>query len=228
MSGKIGDKIKNLKVCDDHKMRMALAGTLTFATLFSIRLYTDYKERERHTNEYGILDEYYVSVSGRKIWTAREYTLASDQESSSLYAGINLSELEMYEWEIKTEDYVSWYANLTEIESNSNINETPDAPNDNKISKQLFDEITIPVYAFKIDSEKTPKNEKIIRGVDGDSYSIRTEEILGPDGCYYLVFPDYIRMENGSVRKVAGSAEENLIEILNSYYNLDEGYQYKK
>ena len=121
MSGKIGDKIKNLKVYDGHKMRMALAGTLTFATLFSIRLYTDYKERERHTNEYGILDEYYVSVSGRKIWTAREYTLASDQESSSLYAGINLSELEMYEWEIKTEDYVSWYANLTEIESNSNI-----------------------------------------------------------------------------------------------------------
>lgn len=228
MNGKIKSKIKKLKVYNKPKVCAILAGTLVLSTLISIRICNICKEIERHTSEDGILDEYYFSTSGRRIWDAREYTLLDENEkSSSLYSGIDLSELKIYEWGAKTEDSVSWYYNLTGVEIDSSKKESYDIPESQEASDNSFEEIRIPVYAFKTYSETKFNNEKIIRGVDGDSYSIKTEEVLGPDGCYYLVFPDYIRMEDGSVKKVAGSAQVNLEKILDTY-TYEEESRYKK
>ena len=169
----------------------------------------------------GITEEYYISSSGRKIWTPRTYEYDSQKNIANFYEDFNLTNMDIYECGTRTEKFVSRYESLNDISlyllEKYYTGEFTDSIDIPEYSEKIpvYQEVTVPVYAFKCDNEK----ERIIKGNNGDSYSIKPEQVLGSNGIYYQVYPSYMILEDGAVGIIENSASDNLEEILHSKYD---------
>ena len=212
------NKIVIKKKKKNNNVKFILVGALIIG-LLAVRNYNLSNEFERHTLD-GIIEEYYVSPSGRKIWTPRTYEYDSKQNVENFYNDYDLSKIDTYECGTKTEKFVSRYESLNDISlyllEKYYTGEFVDSIDIPEYSEKIpvYQEVTVPIYAFKCDNKK----ERIVKGNNGDSYSIKPEQILGSNGIYYQVYPSYIMLEDGSIGIIENSALNNLEEILQSKY----------
>jgi len=207
------------KKSNKNNVKFILAGALIIG-LLAVRNYNVSNEIKRHTLD-GITEEYYISSSGRKIWTPRTYEYDSQKNVANFYEDFNLTNMDIYECGTRTEKFVSRYESLNDISlyllEKYYTGEFTDSIDIPEYSEKIpvYQEVTVPVYAFKCDNEK----ERIIKGNNGDSYSIKPEQVLGSNGIYYQVYPSYMILEDGTVGIIENSASDNLEEILHSKYD---------
>ena len=86
-----------------------------------------------------------------------------------------------------------------------------------------IDGVLTPVYSFSncIDIDDI-YGELFIKGLDGQDYILYSELVLGSNGKYYSIYPNYTYTHSGAIVEVRGSAINNLNIILKN------GYSYQK